>query len=33
MLRLEAAYGFGMLDRFGFNGGTHFFQARLQIWI
>ena len=32
-LRLEAAYGYGTLDRFGTQGHTHFFQLRLQIWI
>jgi phosphate-selective porin OprO/OprP len=32
-LRLETAYGYGTLDRFGVNGATHFFQLRLQIWI
>jgi phosphate-selective porin OprO/OprP len=31
--RLEAEYGYGVLDRFGLQGGTHFFQCRLQIWI
>jgi phosphate-selective porin OprO/OprP len=30
-LRLEAAYGYGVLDRFGLSGATQFFQSRLQI--
>jgi len=30
-LRLEFAYGYSKLDRFGFKGGTNFFQARTQI--
>ena len=29
-LRLEAAYGYGVLDRFSLQGGTQFFQTRLQ---
>ena len=29
-LRLELGYGYGVLDRFGIKGGTHFFQTRLQ---
>jgi phosphate-selective porin OprO/OprP len=29
-LRLEAVYGYGMLDRFDEVGGTHFFQGRFQ---
>lgn len=29
-VRLELAYGYGRLDRFGIAGGTQFFQARLQ---
>jgi phosphate-selective porin OprO/OprP len=29
-LRLEAAYGYGGLDRFGLSGKTQFFQARIQ---
>jgi len=28
-LRIELAYGFGKLDRFGLNGTTQFYQARL----
>jgi phosphate-selective porin OprO/OprP len=32
-LRLETVYGYGKLDRYGLNGGTHFFQLRLQLWI
>jgi len=30
-LRLELAYGYGTLDRFGLRGGTHFFQSRIQM--
>jgi phosphate-selective porin OprO/OprP len=30
MVRLEFAYGYGSLDRFGLVGKTHFFQTRLQ---
>ena len=30
-VRLEAAYGFGSLDRFALVGKTHFFQSRLQL--
>lgn len=30
-LRLEFAYGYGVLDRFNLRGATHFFQTRLQI--
>jgi phosphate-selective porin OprO/OprP len=29
-LRLEFAYGYGRLDRFDLQGGTQFFQGRLQ---
>ena len=29
--RLEAAYGYGVLDRFDLKGTTHFFQTRLQL--
>src|SRR6185437_4033839 len=29
--RLEFVYGYGVLDRFGIQGGTHFFQTRLQM--
>jgi phosphate-selective porin OprO and OprP len=32
-LRLEFEYGYGVLDRFGINGGTHFFQSRIQIML
>jgi phosphate-selective porin OprO and OprP len=28
--RLELAYGYGRLDRFDLNGGTQFFQSRVQ---
>jgi phosphate-selective porin OprO and OprP len=31
-MRLSFAYGYGVLDRFGVKGGTHFYQARLQTW-
>jgi phosphate-selective porin OprO/OprP len=30
-VRLEFAYGYGLLDRFGLQGATHFFQTRLQL--
>ena len=30
-VRLEMAYGFGILDRFDLKGNTHFFQTRLQM--
>jgi phosphate-selective porin OprO/OprP len=30
-VRLEFAYGYGVLDRFGIEGGTQFFQTRLQL--
>jgi phosphate-selective porin OprO/OprP len=30
-LRLEFAYGFGVLDRFNLHGATQFFQSRLQL--
>ena len=29
--RLEFSYGYGVLDRFGLKGGTHFFQSRIQV--
>ena len=29
-VRLEFVYGYGILDRFGVRGGTHFFQSRIQ---
>jgi phosphate-selective porin OprO/OprP len=29
--RFELAYGYGVLDRFGMNGATHFFQSRIQL--
>jgi phosphate-selective porin OprO/OprP len=29
-LRLEFAYGFGRLKRFGLSGETQFFQSRMQ---
>jgi phosphate-selective porin OprO and OprP len=32
-LRFEAAYGYGVLDRFGIEGGTHFFQTRIQLQV
>lgn len=30
-LRLEASYGYGLLDRFDRTGGIHFFQTRVQL--
>jgi len=30
-LRLETAYGYGSLNRFGVVGKTQFFQTRLQL--
>jgi phosphate-selective porin OprO/OprP len=30
-VRLEIAYGYGVLDRFNLVGATHFFQTRLQL--
>jgi phosphate-selective porin OprO/OprP len=30
-LRLEIAYGHGVLDRFNIVGSTRFFQTRLQV--
>lgn len=33
MLRLELVYGYGVLDRFGIKGATHFFQSRIQFAI
>jgi len=32
-LRLEVAYGYGVLDRFDLKGGTQFFQTRIQLAI
>ena len=32
-IRLELAYGYGVLDRFQMKGVTHFFQSRIQIAI
>lgn len=32
-LRLELAYGYGVLDRFGLRGVTQFFQSRIQFAI
>ena len=29
-IRLELAYGYGTLDRFGVRGATQFFQSRIQ---
>jgi phosphate-selective porin OprO/OprP len=29
-IRLEFNYGYGILDRFGLRGATHFFQTRIQ---
>jgi phosphate-selective porin OprO/OprP len=31
VLRFELGYGYGVLDRYEINGGTHFFQSRIQI--
>jgi phosphate-selective porin OprO and OprP len=31
-VRFAFVYGYGVLDRFGVRGGTHFYQARLQTW-
>jgi phosphate-selective porin OprO and OprP len=30
-VRLEFAYGYGLLDRFGLKGGTQFLQSRIQL--
>jgi len=30
-VRLEFAYGYGTLDRFGLEGTTQFFQSRIQL--
>jgi phosphate-selective porin OprO/OprP len=30
-VRLELAYGYGILDRFNQKGATHFFQSRIQL--
>ena len=30
-VRLEFAYGYGVLDRFNLKGATQFFQTRLQV--
>lgn len=30
-IRLELAYGYGVLDRFGLKGATQFFQSRIQL--
>ena len=30
-VRLELVYGYGVLDRFGTEGATHFFQTRIQL--
>ena len=32
-LRLELAYGYGILDRYQLEGATHFFQSRIQFAI
>ncbi len=32
-VRFELAYGYGVLDRFGKNGATHFFQSRIQFML
>ena len=31
LVRLELAYGYGVLDRFNLKGATQFFQARIQL--
>jgi phosphate-selective porin OprO/OprP len=31
VLRFEAVYGYGVLDRMGMSGGTQFFQTRMQL--
>ena len=33
ILRLEIAYGYGILDRYGLKGATQFFQSRIQFAI
>jgi phosphate-selective porin OprO/OprP len=33
IVRMEFVYGYGVLDRFGIKGGTHFFQSRIQFTI
>jgi phosphate-selective porin OprO/OprP len=33
IVRLEVAYGYGTLDRFGLEGSTHFFQSRIQFTV
>jgi phosphate-selective porin OprO and OprP len=33
VLRFEAFYGYGVVDRMDMSGGTHFFQTRLQMSI
>ena len=30
-VRIEMAYGYGVLDRFEMKGATQFFQSRLQM--
>ena len=30
-VRLELAYGYGVLDRFNMKGATQFFQTRIQL--
>jgi phosphate-selective porin OprO/OprP len=30
-VRIELVYGYGVLDRFGLKGATHFFQSRIQL--
>ena len=30
-VRLEIVYGYGELDRFGVQGGSQFFQTRIQL--
>jgi len=33
IVRLDLAYGYGVLDRYNLKGGTQFFQSRLQVVI
>jgi phosphate-selective porin OprO/OprP len=32
-VRLELAYGYGVLERFSIMGTTHFFQSRIQLML
>ena len=31
--RFTLGYGYGVLDRFGASGATHFFQGRMQLML